>query len=482
MLKFFDRLRHKLNKPLLFALYGAIGCLIASLILGEIFLNLTKLPPKIEKIPQAIVLLIDCSGSMNDYGKLDEVKAVAINFLQRQDLSENSLAVVGFGSDAQIGSPLSTNENKLETAIANLYDGGGTNMSLGLETAIDVVKDSNYTRNILLFTDGITNSENDTLRASQIAQSNQINIIAVATGDADTNFLTQVTQDSSLIFSTTSGNFNQAFQQAEKAIYSRQLVESNDSGNYSLGYGALRIGGWTGLLALGTSLAIIMGQNHYLRRRIVDINEFKVGIIGGLSAGIIAGSLGQIVFIPLANIPLLGGVSQVIGWLILGVFVGGGMSFFVPNLKLNRALLGGAIGGLIGAIGFLTIASILGDLEGRLIGSGIIGFFIGLMIAWIEEMSRQAYLVIHWNEKETTNISLGKEAITLGSASNSHIYLPASQGYHPKTAYVCIENGDIMMQYASEYGQAKGMKKLSHKLQNGDRRKLGNITIEVKTN
>ena len=38
------------------------------------------------------------------------------------------------------------------------------------------------------------------------------------------------------------------------------------------------------------------------------------------------------------------------------------------------------------------------------------------------------------------------------------------------------------MQYASEYGDAKGMKKLSHKLENGDKRKLGNITIEVKTN
>lgn len=482
MMNFFDTLRQKLSKPLLFALYGAIGCLIAALLAGELFLFITKLPPKMEKAPQAIVLLIDCSGSMNEFNKLQEVKTAATNFVQRQDLSKNPIAVVGFGDYAQIGTPLTSDQTTLENAIANLSDGGLTDMRLGLENAISQVENSDITRNILLFTDGLPNSVPDALNTAQLAKSNQINLIAVATGDADTNFLTQVTGDPNLIFYASSGNFDLAFQKAEEAIYSRQLVESDDSGNYGVVYGAFRIGGWTSLLALGTSLAIIIGQNHYLRRRLINSNELTTGIIGGLSAGLIAGALGQIIFQVLAEIPVLGTASQVIGWVILGVFVGGGMSFFVPNLKLNRALLGGAIGGLIGAIGFLTIGIILGDLAGHLIGAGIIGFFIGLMIAWIEEFSRDAYLIIHWNEQEKTNISLGKERITLGSASSSHIYLPESQGYHPKTAYICLENGEIIMQYASEYGDAKGMKKLSHKLENGDKRKLGNIPIEVKTN
>ncbi|MFM6911515.1 MAG: VWA domain-containing protein, partial [Dolichospermum sp.] len=63
----------KQNKPLLFGIYGAIGCLIAALILGEPLLALTKLAPSIQNSSQAIVLLIDASGSMSD-GKLTEVK------------------------------------------------------------------------------------------------------------------------------------------------------------------------------------------------------------------------------------------------------------------------------------------------------------------------------------------------------------------------------------------------------------------------
>ena len=39
------RLRRKLSKPFLLSLYGAIGCLIAALLLGELLLDLTKLPP-----------------------------------------------------------------------------------------------------------------------------------------------------------------------------------------------------------------------------------------------------------------------------------------------------------------------------------------------------------------------------------------------------------------------------------------------------
>ena len=72
----FRKLRQAIPKPILFGLYGAVGCLIAATLMGEIFLALTKLPPKIQHSPQAVVLLIDCSGSM-DGDKLREVKSAA---------------------------------------------------------------------------------------------------------------------------------------------------------------------------------------------------------------------------------------------------------------------------------------------------------------------------------------------------------------------------------------------------------------------
>ena len=65
--QFLRRLKQKFAKPLQFGLYGAIGCLIVALLLGEPLLYLTKLSPSTERSPQAIVLLIHCSGSITYY-------------------------------------------------------------------------------------------------------------------------------------------------------------------------------------------------------------------------------------------------------------------------------------------------------------------------------------------------------------------------------------------------------------------------------
>jgi Ca-activated chloride channel family protein len=313
-----------------------------------------------------------------------------------------------------------------------------------------------------------------------MAASQGINLVAVATGDADTNFLAQLTGDPSLVFYANSGNFDQAFRQAEKAIYSSQLVESGPTGNYGLVYSVLRIGGWTALLAMGTSLALIAGQNHYLRRRLLTPKQASMGFTGSLIAGLVAGGVGQLLFIPVAGIPILAIGGRIIGWAILGSLVGGGMSVFVPNLQRGRALQGGAIGGATGAIGFLIISAVSGDLVGRLVGTAIIGFFIGLMIALIEQFSRESWLIVYWTPNEQTKINLGAEPVFLGSSEDNHIYLRKSQGYPPITAKIYTEGEKIIMEFDEEMKQ-KGMKILKQELHDGEQRKLGDVTLEVRT-
>ncbi|WRH67254.1 MAG: VWA domain-containing protein [Planktothrix sp. GU0601_MAG3] len=353
MNNFFGQLRQKLSKPVLFGLCGAVGCLGAATLLGEPLLQLTKISPKVDQSPLAIVLLIDTSGSMNDDGKLREVKTAAQAFVQRQDLSENRLAVFGFGSNIQAAARLTDNKPTLEQAIAQISDGGGTNMDQALLAATQELQSTSQRRNILLFTDGqpgyaganLDREKAKTLEAMGIATSEGINLVAVATGDADTNFLAKLTGDPDRVFYVNSGDFDQAFRQAEKAIYSSQLVESGPTGNYGVVYSLLRIGGWTALLAIGTSLALIAGQNYYLRRRLLTPKQVGMGIVGGLMAGLVAGGVGQLLFIPFAGIPILAIGGRIIGWAILGSVVGGGMSFFVPNLQWGRAVQGGALGG-----------------------------------------------------------------------------------------------------------------------------------------
>lgn len=354
-------------------------------------------------------------------------------------------------------------------------------MDIAIEAAARELQSTSKPRNILLFTDGEPSNAGTTLTAGQSAKAQGINLVAVATGDANTNFLTQLTGNRSLVFYANSGDFDRAFRQAEQAIYSNQLVESGPTGDYSLLYSVLRIGGWTALLAIGTSLALIAGQNHYLRRRLLTLSEGSIGTGGSLAAGLAAGAIGQLLFLPVAGIPLLTLGGRIIGWAILGTLLGGGMSFFVPNLQKNRALQAGAIGGTATAIGFLLVSAVSGDLVGRLVGAAIVGFFIGLAITLIEDLSRRAWLIVHWTPTEQTNINLGTQPIILGSSEDAHIYLRKDQGYPPVTAKLYLESGKIVMEFDEEMQKLKGMKILRHELANGDRRKVGEIMIEVKT-
>jgi len=178
---------------------------------------------------------------------------------------------------------------------------------------------------------------------------------------------------------------------------------------------------WTGILAIGIALALIMGQNAYLRRRLLGIAEGFQGTFGSVIAGIIAGAVGQLIFTPISSLSFLILLGRIVGWMLLGGLLGGGMSFFVPNLRRIRGVQGGTIGGGMGAAGFLLLSPLIGEIGGRLLGGVILGFFIGLMIALLEQLSR------------------------------------------------------------ADYAQAKGMKKLIHPLKNGDTRKFGEIRLEVQS-
>jgi Ca-activated chloride channel family protein len=480
MLNLFNRFKN--NKPLLFGLYGASGCLTAAILLGEPFLALTKAKPNSSApvTPQVIVLLIDASSSMSD-GKLTEVKTAASKFIERRDLQKDQLAVVSFGLEIKTATPLTKDANTLKNAIDTLSENRSTPMAEGINAAMGELQTTALDKNIILFTDGIPDDPNFAYNSALAARNMGVKLISVATGDADINYLTQITGDRSLVFYANSGQFEQAFRNAEAAIY-KQLVESDSSENYSITYLVLRMGGWTAFLAMGIYLALIMGQNRYMRLPLLTTNKGIISICGSLAAGMIAGATGQIVFLPLSNIAVLEIIGRIAGWVIVGALVGVGTRFFVPNLKLKNALLGGTIGGGIGGSGFLLTASIFGDVLGRLSGTSIIGFFTGLMIAWIEQkqLESQPYLLVNWTPTEQTTYLLGTKPILIGSSLNVEIPLNASDGFTPITAKIFKEGENIIMQFDQEYAAIKNMKKTSQDLKVGDTRKLGQITIEVK--
>jgi hypothetical protein len=230
---------------------------------------------------------------------------------------------------------------------------------------------------------------------------------------------------------------------------------------------------WTAMLAVGVALALIVGQNHYLRRRLLGVTEALKGTAGSIGAGLIAGALGQLLFQSGAHFASLELVRRVAAWTFLGGLLGLGMTLFVPNLKIWRALVGGAVGGLVGGFGFLAGAGMLADFAGRLLGAASLGFFIGVMIALAEQLACNACLLVHWGPKETTTVNLGPERVILGSSSEAHIYLPKEKGFPPVTGLVSFTGGKVEFE-----NKVSGQ---NHVLQNGSKLQLGTVVIEVKT-
>lgn len=467
-----QNLTQKLPKPIIFGIFGGAGCLIAAAIFGEMWLSLTRRPPQ----PQTVILLIDTSSSMWG-GKLPEVQAAATGFVERQNLTVNNLAIVEFSSNSQVLTNFDADKTELKQAIANLTPSGGTNLSQGLKTVASLLRNSN-TPNILLFTDGQPNDPRASKSIAREIREAGINLVTVGTGDANSNYLTSLTENPDLVFFANSGEIDQAFRAAEKAI--SQL--SDTSGNYGLVFGIFRIGAWTGFLALGIGLALILGQNYNLRRRLLSKQEVALGGGGGFLAGVVGGAIGQLALLSSTNLPTLAIVARMTGWTFLGTLVGGGTSLFVPNLPREKALIAGGLGGVLGATCFLLLNALVGVLPARLVGAGILGFCIGLAIAFSEQLDREVVLLVRWNNSEFTTISLGKEPIELGSSRNAHIYLSRDAGFPAKFAKIFIEEEKIILEFdpsIRERPKFQNMKVLKQELSYGSSRKFGDVLLEI---
>lgn len=238
-------------------------------------------------------------------------------------------------------------------------------------------------------------------------------------------------------------------------------------------YTTLMIGLWTALLSLGLALALLVGQNRYLRLPWLSVRQGFVVVLGGILVGVIAGALGQLLFGVVGQWESVAQIGRVLSWMILGALVGRGMAFFIPNLARNRATWAGACGGLLGAVAFVYSSALAGDMVGRLLGAVILGFLIGLMIALVEELARDAWVVVHWSPKEQSTVSLGARPVVVGTSEEAQIRLPRDRGFPSVTATFCLEGGEIQFN-----DLMSGRKQL---LRNGSKVIIGPLTIETRT-
>lgn len=459
-----------------FTLYGAAGCLLGA-VLGELLF--------LVKPAQDICIVIDASGSM--YGeKLTEVKRAAAGFVERQSFFRNRISIVQFGGSASTLIPLSRDKSGILSAIDRVQDGGSTNMAAAIRTAGSALvgTDDSVKRRLggsspylLLFTDGAPDNAHDTLTAASETHSRSIQIIAIGTGDADRAFLAEVTNDPGVVFAASAGQFDSGFRAAEQAIGS--LAASGAAGQGGIG-SLLVTAIWTALLAAGCGIALTVGQNLYLGKRPAEPREIAWLLGASMLAGIVAGGIAQSLYSLVGIVSqttvkgpvamMIAAATRLAGWTILGGLLGRGLAFFVPNLRPDRAWLGGAAGGSTAALAFLAI-SLLGDTLGRLVGAAILGGLIGMMLAFVEAQCRAAWLEVARRAGERVMVNLGVEPVKVGSNGRAcAVY--AQQARAVEAAYTFIDGKIRLTDYATE---------TTSDVAPGSTRTFGDVVVTVKT-
>ena len=429
------------NSSLRFGYLGAIAAVIGA-ILFELLAPRAAAPvPVAQPSAQRVALLIDTSGSMADNDKIAEVKRAAATYVDSQD-RKLSIGLVSFATDARVESPPSTDLNAIKTAISGLNATGATNMAEGLQAAARTLEDaSDAGRTILLFTDGVPGSNIEpeevakprTLAAAETIRNAGTRIVAIGTEDADVNFLAQVTGSRDLVFATTAGNFNIAFQRADQAI--KGLFRTGGTAGSAIA-DALLLGG---LVALCLGAALLVAENIWgLRGRWwrdlawVPLGAAVLGALGAL--------VGQGFYTILP--------SRAWGWALLGISAGWMLGLADRSrAKSVRGALGGFAGGFIGGFAFDVFSGLnLGGNDTgalpRVLASAVLGFAIGLMVQLAQQAFKTAWLTgITTGPYEGKQYILAKQTVTVGRSDGNDIGLYREKDLPVKAGALAFSNG-----------------------------------------
>ncbi len=472
------------KKITVMAMLGAIGAIVGAM-LGE---TLFPAGEAQRSEPRRICLLFDTSGSMSDRitsergaritTQLEALKDAASDFVSRQHLGLDPMGLAVFASDAHVVTGVGDDAAALKRSIRNLTANGGTNLGRGFDVAGAMLRDEPGERWILVFTDGKPESsstgetpEAAALSAAARVRSDGIEIVAIGTGLADAELLAEAAGSIDNVIISDPRKLQDAFRHSEEVINNRQMLASTGAGTGSFGQSVVQAGAWAALIAIGAAIGLVVGQNRHLRRRPLGPKEAAIILVGGMVTGLAAGAAGQSVFYLLSQVPAVEAIGRVVAWTLLGCGLGYGMGSFVPNLLRQRATAAGAAGGGLAAFCFLTLVPVVGDTVGRLLAAGILGLCTGMMMVLVETAYRSAWLVVHWSDKERSNLTLGSSPILVGSSAEAHVLLAEEDSPVPVMARISLGDGLVRFE-DGQTGETRA-------LPDGEMLTYGRIRLEV---
>lgn len=161
-----------------------------------------------------------------------------------------------------------------------------------------------------------------------------------------------------------------------------------------------------------------------------------IGLFVGVLAGIIGGAFGMAFFGPLyvakagTSFDFLRNViARGIGWAFIGALAGTAPGWRKWSLRVGRnGLIGGLIGGLLGGTTFEIIPYLLVGFSrpgpiARLFGFVITGAMIGLFVALVQELLKEAWIRVVVGRNEGKEILVEKAETRIGRAEVSDVPL-----------------------------------------------------------
>jgi hypothetical protein len=173
---------------------------------------------------------------------------------------------------------------------------------------------------------------------------------------------------------------------------------------------------------VGAAAALAGGWNRLLLRAVA-------GGAGGLIGGLLGGAIGQLLYWI--------GLPQWLGWVVIGIGIGGTDALFERDARrLRNGLIGGLLGGLAGGVLFRLISIAVPGSTGmtaRAIGFVAIGIAIGAMVGLVQVLLRNAWLTVIDGDGAGRQFLLSGSVAPLGSSSAASLVI-AGPGIEPEHA------------------------------------------------
>lgn len=242
--------------------------------------------------------------------------------------------------------------------------------------------------------------------------------------------------------------------------------------------------------AIGLLLGGVEGVSSLNSRKAVIGGAIGLGI--GAVGGGLAGLLGQ------AAYGILGGTNEVVtilqvfartvGWTIAGVFIGLGQGVSGRSLKkIINGVIGGALGGFAGGLLFDPLSSVMFALQvgnpgliSRFLALVVIGAASGAAIGLLEELRKEAWVLITGGPLTGKQFILYNAVTTIGSSPKCEIALLKDPYLAPQHCAIEVSGGAyVLRDLGSQTGTAvNGRPVQRHSLRKGDVIQIGQTALE----